>query len=262
MCCHPSAPTKLTIPTTPSTHRSHPASQLSPPSSPGIAKPSTRYHSSNLTKLNPSLAFKKCDSVRVASAAAEADICRDRFKAARKSLAEAAGAARDGDTAEVREERKGERRKLLNRSSACASRLRKEAYCSGLERELEDLERRYKALQVRAWALEKREEEMARKVGTEIGVVGEIKSDVGIDDRDCGGQERCRGDEQEVRGAPGGAYEEEGEDENESPEDVWPSHFEMTASLFGNDPSVPELSSHWMRDPSVGTGLDFTSFLL
>lgn len=120
------------------------------------------YHSAILNKLSPRLAFKKRDSARVAAAAAAADVCRDKFKTERDAAAEMAGRPRAGDTHAMTEERKAERRRLLNRSSACASRLRKEAYCSCLERELEKLESEFMALQIRVRKLQMRETNLVR----------------------------------------------------------------------------------------------------
>lgn len=109
-----------------------------------------RYHSATLNKLNPRLALKKRDSVSIAFAFVAADVYRDKLKAERDAAAEVAGVTRAGDTHAMSQERKFDRRRLLNRSSASASRLRQEAYCSGLERELEELEHEFLALQVRA----------------------------------------------------------------------------------------------------------------
>lgn len=103
----------------------------------------------------PRLAFKKRDSSRVAAVAAAADACREKYKAEREAVAEAAGKWREGDSEEARDARKYERRLLLNRCSASASRLRKEAYCSGLEKALEKLERDYEGLKRRVDELEK-----------------------------------------------------------------------------------------------------------
>lgn len=117
------------------------------------------YHSSALTQMAPRLAFKKRDSSRVAAVAAAADACREKYKAEREAVAEAAGKGREGDSEEVRDARKYERRLLLNRCSASASRLRKEAYCSGLEKALEKLERDYEGLKERVGELEKEKKE-------------------------------------------------------------------------------------------------------
>lgn len=154
--------------------------------------------------------------------------------------------------------RKYERRKLLNQSSASASRLRKEAYCSGLERELEELEHAYIALQVRVRELEAREAERERNVKRNDVVHGVCESDAVTGDR-TSGREACKrvdtADERE------GEFEEGRGDENKSPENLWPPQFEMDASRFGNAPLVPELSDDWERNASTGTGLDFPPFL-
>lgn len=104
------------------------------------------YKSSALAATAPGLAFRRRPSARIAAAAATADACREAFKAAQ--LAKAGCAAEDdvGISEETRNANKYLRRLLLNRHSASASRLRKEAYTAGLERELADLEVQYEEL--------------------------------------------------------------------------------------------------------------------
>lgn len=99
------------------------------------------YKSSALEATAPGLAFRRHDSRRIAAAAAEADECREKFKA--EQYAAAGIAEEDGDSEETACAKKYMRRLLLNRHSASASRLRKEAYCASLEKELATLEKEH-----------------------------------------------------------------------------------------------------------------------
>jgi bZIP transcription factor len=102
------------------------------------------YKSSALAATAPSLAFKRYDSTHIAAAAAEADEVREKFKS---EQLEAAGVAEvEGESEEAACAKKYVRRLLLNRHSAAASRLRKEAYVSALEKQLSALENEYRAL--------------------------------------------------------------------------------------------------------------------
>jgi bZIP transcription factor len=97
------------------------------------------YKSSALAAAAPSLAFRRYEkSQYIAAAAAEADAVRDRFKAER--FADAGVEEVDGEPEHVAEEKRYVRRLVLNRHSASASRLRKEAYISALEAQLARLE--------------------------------------------------------------------------------------------------------------------------
>lgn len=104
------------------------------------------YKSAALAATSPALSFRRRPSARIAAAAAAADACRERFKAEREAAAERVGAPRAGEPAERASERQHRRRLLLNRCSASASRLRKEAYCSALEGQLAELEGMYNEL--------------------------------------------------------------------------------------------------------------------
>jgi hypothetical protein len=102
------------------------------------------YKSSALAATAPSLAFKRYDSTHIAAAAAEADEVREKFKS---EQLEAAGVAEvEGESEEAACAKKYVRRLLLNRHSAAASRLRKEAYVSALEKQLSALENEYRNL--------------------------------------------------------------------------------------------------------------------
>lgn len=111
---------------------------------PALSPQPVLYRSSALAATCPELAFRRRPSARIAAAAAQADACRDKFKVAQELKSGCAD--QPGDSEAVRDSKKYRRRLLLNRHSAGASRLRKEAYVGALEKELADLEGVYEAL--------------------------------------------------------------------------------------------------------------------
>jgi bZIP transcription factor len=143
------------------------------------------YKSSALAAAAPSLAFKRYEhSECIAAAAAEADAVRDRFKAER--FADAGVEEVEGEPEHVAEEKRYVRRLVLNRHSASASRLRKEAYISALEAQLAKLEQELR-LPIREYGDGGDEDDNAADDGTSQDVSKTVSGepvlpDVGDDD--------------------------------------------------------------------------------
>jgi bZIP transcription factor len=186
------------------------------------------YRSSALAATCPELAFRRRTSARIAAAAAQADACRDKYKLAQEIKSGCADAP--GDSAALRDSKKYRRRLLLNRHSAGASRLRKEAYVGALEKELAELESVYEDLKekvLRGGAVpsdvRKAMVEAELEDGEERLVVEDVEEEEEGDAVECGDGGGETSVSRRFASGAGGEVVEEEEDPAEGEDSVLPS---------------------------------------